>query len=53
MAKQEKHDKGKVDNIKDIHESEKSLDRAANKKVKPKGKTEKILREWVEDIDSE
>ncbi|HEU4967275.1 MAG TPA: hypothetical protein VFT53_07465 [Candidatus Saccharimonadales bacterium] len=42
----------KPTNIKKIHKDDKSLTRASDKTQKPKGKVEKALREWVEDIDS-
>ena len=56
MAKDkgEKPAKGdKPTNIAKVHKDDKSLDRAGDRSQKPKGKVEKTLRAWADDIDSE
>lgn len=52
MAKDKKKDDKKPESVQDFHKSDKSLTRASDKNQKPKGKTEKALRKWVEDVDN-
>lgn len=51
MAKDKKPEK--PTSIKKIHKDDESLTRASDKTQKPKGKVEKTLRKWVDDIDSD
>lgn len=53
MAKDKKPEKPeKPVSIPKIKKDDESLTRASDKTQKPKGKVEKTLRGWVEDIDS-
>jgi hypothetical protein len=54
MAKDKGGDKpAKPTSIAKVHKDDKSLDRAGDRTQKPKGKVEKALRAWADDVDSE
>lgn len=48
-----KKDENKPIDISQIHKDDKTLDKASDKSKKPKGRVEKTLRAWLDDIDSE